>query len=106
MAKRTRHYGAATRRALTLVGSRIALERREQRRTQADLAERAGISAPTLGKIERGSPGTEIGIVFEVATLLGIELFPDTDQDMLAQRLMLSPRRIDSASRPVVDTDF
>lgn len=41
----------------------------------ASLAERVGVSAPTITKIERGSPSVAIGTVFEAARLVDVELF-------------------------------
>ncbi|WP_097060717.1 helix-turn-helix domain-containing protein [Salinibacterium xinjiangense] len=101
--KRLRHYSPETRRALSVLGNLIAAERRSQRRTQSDLAERVGISLPTLSKIERGSAGSEIGSVFELATILGIRLFPDVDDVRLDQRLALSPSSVRTTPRPVDD---
>lgn len=92
--KRERHYSSETRRALSQIGRLVAVERRLQGRTTADLAERAGISAPTLAKVEKGAPGTEVGTVFELATILGIRLFPDLDDENLNQRLALAPSHV------------
>jgi len=103
--KRERHYSPETQRALTVLGKLIAAERRSQRRTQSDLAERVGVSVPTLSKIERGSAGSEIGIAFELATILGIRLFPDVDDVRLDQRLALSPSSVRTSQRSM-DDDF
>lgn len=92
--KRERHFSPETRRALAVMGKLISAERRSQGRSQADLAERVGISVQTLGKAERGVPGTEMGTVFELATILGIRLFPDVDEVMLDQRLALTPAHV------------
>lgn len=92
--KRERHYSPETRRALALFGNLIATERRLQRRPLADLAERAGISIATVTKAEHGASGTEIATVFELATLLGIRLFPDLDEIRVEQRLALAPSHV------------
>lgn len=42
--------------------------------TGEGLSKRAGISRRTLQKIERGDPKCEIGLVFEVANLVGVNL--------------------------------
>lgn len=94
MPKRIRHYSSETRRALSVLGDSIALERAQQRRSQADIAERSGISVATLGRIESGAPGSEVGSVLEVAAILGLRLFPDVDERLLHQRLLAAPRRI------------
>lgn len=41
----------------------------------AELAERIGVSRPTMAKIERGDPSVAIGTVFEAAAVLGVPLF-------------------------------
>jgi transcriptional regulator with XRE-family HTH domain len=92
--KRERHYSPGTQRALSTLGKLIAVERRSQGRPQRELSERAGISVQTLINVEKGAPGTEIGTVFELATLLGIDLFPDVDDDRLDQRLALTPAHV------------
>lgn len=61
--------------AAQVLGLEVARSRRERRWTAAELAERAGITAVTLRKVERGDPTVSLGIVFEVATLVGVRLF-------------------------------
>lgn len=76
-----------------------------------DLAERAGVSVPTIRKVEKGDPTVAIGTVFEMATLLGVPLF-GTDRSGMSDlvergrdRLALLPTRVREADRPVHD-DF
>jgi transcriptional regulator with XRE-family HTH domain len=94
-----------------VLGLEIARARRARRWTQAELAERAGISENTLRSIERGSPTATIGVVFELASLLGIELFgagPEELPALVAQardRLALLPSRVRTGSSEVED-DF
>lgn len=87
------------------MGTLIATERKRQRRTQKDLAERVGISTLTLAQVERGATGTEVGTVFEVATLLGIPLFPYLDDTVVEQTLSLLPARVYPSER-LGDDDF
>lgn len=61
--------------AAQILGLEVARARRERRWTAAELAERAGITAVTLRKVERGDPTVSLGIAFEVATLVGVRLF-------------------------------
>ena len=75
-----------TRDAVTVVGQLVASERRRQRRTAADLAERAGISRDTLHRVERGDPAVAIGTALELLTLLRVPLFA-TDADGLAKQV-------------------
>ena len=91
--------------AARLLGLEVARLRRERRLTAVDLAERAGISAVTLRKIERGDPSVELGSAFEVATLLGIVLFaPDrrelsTMLERARTQLALLPARVRESPR-------
>jgi transcriptional regulator with XRE-family HTH domain len=64
-----------TRDAVVVLGQLVASERRVQRRTAADLAERAGISRDTLYRVERGDPSVAVGTVLELLVLLGVPLF-------------------------------
>jgi DNA-binding XRE family transcriptional regulator len=48
--------------------------------TESDLAGRAGISRATLQKIEHGDLKCEVGLFFEVATLVGVTLFAEDPQ--------------------------
>lgn len=61
--------------AARVLGLRIAEERRRRRWTQAELCERAGVSPVTLRNAERGVPTVGVGVMFELATLVGVELF-------------------------------
>lgn len=70
-----RTYLRPTREAVELLGKLIRLSRKERKMTEEDLAGRAGISRRTLQKIERGDLKCEIGLVFEVANLVGVNLF-------------------------------
>ncbi|MCL2581778.1 MAG: helix-turn-helix domain-containing protein [Streptosporangiales bacterium] len=73
--RRARTYSPQALNAARVLGLRIAEGRRERRWTQAELSERAGISRVTLGHAERGEPTVQIGLMFELATLVGVELF-------------------------------
>lgn len=88
--------------AITVLGQRIAMARRERRWAAAELAQRAHISLDTLRRIERGEPTVMIGSYFEVATLLGVELW-EADRDLVERykdrfrdRLALLPARVRS----------
>jgi len=75
LVKRT--YLRQTRDAAELLGKLIRLGRKERKMTEGELAGRAGIARRTLQKIERGDPRCEIGLVFELANLVGVSLFGD-----------------------------
>lgn len=100
-----------TRDAVVVVGQLVASERRRQRRTAAELAERAGISRDTLYRVEHGDPTVAIGTALELLVLLGVPLFA-TDADGLArqvasgrQLLALLPDRVRPDTRKP-DDDF
>jgi transcriptional regulator with XRE-family HTH domain len=108
--RRPHSYSAPTVDALRVLGLEISRARRERRWTATELADRAGIGAVTLRKVERGDPTVAIGTVFEVAVLLGVPLFgvDPTELPTLAQRgqerLAVVPARVRS-TRTVHD-DF
>jgi DNA-binding XRE family transcriptional regulator len=106
-----RTYLRPTRDAVELLGKLIRLGRKERKMTEEDLAGRAGISRRTLQKIERGDLKCEIGLVFEVANLVGVKLFGDEESVNLYRNknriddiLALLPKRVRSIVK--VDDEF
>jgi transcriptional regulator with XRE-family HTH domain len=105
-----RTYSPYTLEALQLLGEQIRLGRRERLWTQAELAERAGVSIRTLNRVEHGDPHAGLGTAFELATLVGVPLFhPDRerlsmDLDRIRARSALLPQRIRRAGK--VDDEF
>ncbi|GAB95439.1 transcriptional regulator with XRE-family HTH domain [Kineosphaera limosa] len=100
----------ATDDALQLLGVLVAQGRRRRAWTQVELAERAGVSPPTIAKIENGDPGVAIGTAFEAAVLVGVDLF-DVPPDSLSEhvenqrnRLALLPARV--RTTVAFDDDF
>lgn len=107
---RTRTYSPQTRDAVRLLGLEIARARRERRWTIPDLAERTGVSDVTVRAAEKGAVTVAIGTVFEIASILGIDLFGDPSAlpQLVArgrERLSLLPARVRESSVPV-DDDF
>lgn len=108
---RQRSYSRITRQALSLLGKLIRVARKERGLTAQALADRAGISRTTLSSIEKGAPGPEIGIVFEVAALVGVRLFDDGERTLqlhtarLDEKLTLLPRSVRHAVTKI-DDDF
>jgi DNA-binding XRE family transcriptional regulator len=106
-----RTYSRSTREAGHLLGNLVHLGRKERNMTQAELAERAGISIGTLRKIEQGDLKCEIGLAFEVAVLVGVKLFEvdNIPMELLAERvadkLALLPKRMDKHDAEAKD-DF
>jgi len=108
---KTRAYSRYSIEAASLFGKQIKLGRKQRNWTERDLADRAGISRATLQKIEKGDLTCAIGLVFEVATLVGIKLF-DMDANSLADyiertdhNIALLPKSI-RKSRKVLDDNF
>lgn len=99
--------------AVRVLGLQIAAGRRRLRRSQADLAERAGVSRDTLSRVENGDPKVAIGTFLELAVLVGVPLF---DQDtvagtreltrQLSDRVALLGQRVRQPQQPQVDDDF
>ena len=106
-----RTYFRATRDATELLGKLIRVGRRERKMTGDDVAGRAGISRSTLQKIERGDLKCEIGLFFEVATLVGVKLFGIEESatvsmnlDRVDDKLALLPKRVRNSGK--VDDEF
>ncbi len=108
---RQRSYSRVTRQALTMLGKLIRVGRAERGLTAQELADRAGISRTTLSSIEKGAPGPEIGIVFEVASIVGVRLFDYDERTLqlhnarLDEKLTLLPKSVRRSVKEV-DDDF
>lgn len=107
-----RTYSRHTREAVALLGKLIRLARKERRLSAAELAERTGISRGTLQRIEKGDPKVEIGVMFEAATLVGVNLF-DADNGRLSgkiartdDKLALMPKAIHKPATRGVKDEF
>lgn len=94
--------------AARVLGAQIGSARRRRRWTAARLAEQAGVSEPTLRKIERGDPSVALGTALEVAVLVGVPLFSVDAAglgdlaDRIEDRLALLPARV----IPIDDDDL
>lgn len=82
----TRAWSSYCRNAVALLGGMIRAARKERKMTARDVADRAGISRGLLQRIESGNPKCEIGVAFEVATIVGVRLF-DVDENAMARHL-------------------
>jgi transcriptional regulator with XRE-family HTH domain len=107
----TRTYSRYSREAATLLGAMIREARNEHKLTALELADRAGISRGLLQRIEKGNLKCEIGVVFEVATIVSVKLF-DADESALTkylsqtkEKLSLLPKSVRKKSKAVRD-DF
>ena len=77
MGKHIRTYSRETERAVEYLATQIRIARKERRFTEAEMAKRVGISRTTLQAIEAGNPKAEIGLVLELAVLLGVPIFSE-----------------------------
>ena len=106
-----RTYSRYTREAAILLARQIQLGRKQRKWTAHELVDRAGISRATLQKIEKGDLSVAIGLVFEVAALVGVALF-DEQRSSLAthiartdDKLALLPSAVRNR-RKSVDDEF
>ena len=110
MAKK-RTYSQYAQETAVLMGEQIKLGRKQHRWSEKNLADRAGIARATLQKIENGEMSCAIGLVFEVATLVGVKLFePDSlplskHIEHTRDKIALLPQRI-KATKKIVRDDF
>lgn len=108
MANRT--YSPVTLTALQVLSHLIQLKRKERGLSQQALAERVGVSRSLVQRVESADTRCEIGVVFEMAQLLGVQLFqaPDGHSALLEHlhdKLALLPLHV-QASKKEVSNDF
>lgn len=106
-----RAFSKYTKEAVFLLGQHIKLGRKKRKWSEQNLAARAGISRATLQKIEAGEMSPSIGLVFEVAALVGVPLFEQdsralaTSIELAQSKIALLPKRIKNKTK-AVDDDF
>jgi len=111
MMAKQRTYSQYAQEAAVLMGEQIKLGRKQRQWSEKNLADRAGISRTTLQKIENGEMSCAVGLVFEVATLVGVKLFePDSMPlsehiEHTRDKIALLPQRIKATKKTVRD-DF
>jgi transcriptional regulator with XRE-family HTH domain len=111
LGKKTRNYSDVTLHAIDLLAKMIQSARKRRGWSEAELAERCGATRPTIRRIEQGNPATEIGLYFEIASILDIPLFSDDPKQLrsLNEKLDLEisvlPQRIRKGTKDVFD-DF
>jgi transcriptional regulator with XRE-family HTH domain len=62
----------AQRRQLVALGQRLRAARLRRKLTQAMLAERVGVTVPTIRKLEGGDPSTSLSVVLRALVVLGL----------------------------------
>jgi transcriptional regulator with XRE-family HTH domain len=110
-ATKKRSYARPTLAAAVLLGQMVEAERKGQRITAQELADRLGVTRGTVGRLEKGDPKVELGLAFEACTLLGVPLFGGNGAQIarqsrnLEQHLALLPAAI-RARHVKIDDDF
>lgn len=100
-----------TKNAVTLLGKLIHAARSDHSFSQAELAERLGVTRQTVIAIEKGDSKVMIGTVFEAAYILGIPIFSEDDKSLSKWQTLLSgfsgllPKR-SHRKKPKVSNDF
>lgn len=106
-----RTYSRYSQEAVRLMGALLRAARIEKKMGTQTLAERAGISRDLLYRIEKGDPRCQIGVVFELAAILGVPLFEpelgalQKHRRELEDRLTLLPKAVHAPPDGVKD-DF
>jgi len=106
-----RAYSKYAKEAAFLLGQQIKLGRKKHQWSEQNLAARAGISRATLQKIEAGEMSPSVGLVLEVAALVGVPLFEQdsrafaTSIELTQSKIALLPKRIKTPTK-AVDDDF
>lgn len=83
MSKHPGHFSKVAEAALEHFATLLRVQRKERNWKLEELADRLGVSIPTVRKMLEGSPRVAIGTYFEAAHLLGVSLF-DPDQKRFA----------------------
>lgn len=95
--KNTIHLPLPAIKALHKIGKDINDARRRRRITSKLMAERAGLSRATVGKIEKGDPSTSIGGYASVLFVLGMI---DQLSDLMDASHDLTGRQLDAEKLP------
>jgi transcriptional regulator with XRE-family HTH domain len=111
MPKNSIRLGAVAEAALAHFSTILRVRRKEKRITLNELADRLGVTAPTVRRLLDGSPGVAIGTYFEAAYVLGIPLFNperrrfEADAGRVQEMDALLPMRV-RPKKIVIDDDF
>ena len=102
MPKRTPPTHPQAQRQITALGQRLRAARLRRNMTQPVLAERVGVSVPTIGKLEDGNPSTSLATTLRVLTVLGLAADIDllAAQDTLGRSLQDSELKRASPASP------
>ena len=109
MSKSAIRIGTVAKAALSHFAAQLRIRRKERNLTLDELADRLGVSTPTVRKILKGSPSVAIGSYFEAARILGVPLFdPDPDRfavtaSRTAELDSLLPKRVRTRQQEIDD---
>ena len=95
MPRRTPPTLPAARRQIEALGQRLRVARLRRAMTQEVMAERVGVSVPTIAKLENGDPSTSLATMLRVMTVLGLA----ADIDLIAEKDPLGRSLQDNALR-------
>jgi len=105
-----RTFSPRTREALVMLAASVRTHRLRRGWTEAELAERVGVSRATIVNVEAAKTGVAIGTFLEAAVLVGVPLFGDDAERRLSHQALLSAELalLPSAARArvTVDDDF
>lgn len=111
MSRASIRTGIVAKAALAHFAALLRVQRKERNLTLKELADRLGISIPTVRKMLEGSASVAIGSYFEAARILGVPLFdPDSDRFAInasrtAEMELLLPKRVRTRQQEIND-DF
>jgi transcriptional regulator with XRE-family HTH domain len=90
------------------LGTRVRQLRRAKRLTQAQLAARAGISAKTVGEVERGEANPTLSLLEGICSALSVEVAVLFDAAETPSAYIMTPRDLQAVREAVqaLDTVF
>jgi transcriptional regulator with XRE-family HTH domain len=106
-----RTYSAYSTDAMHLLGATIRAERKSKKISELELAERAGVARSLVQRAEKGDMSCGVGIIFEMAHIVGISLFDAGPSRLASQikqvedKLTLLPKSIRKKTK-VINDDF
>lgn len=109
MQRTRRTYARYTIEGVQLLGTMIRYRRKQRKMTEVEFAERLGIARSTVQRVEKGDPKVEIGIMFEAAAVVGVELFNSDENGLKAlsgrieDRIAVLPKHVYKAGNKVID---
>jgi HTH-type transcriptional regulator/antitoxin HipB len=65
------------------LGAALRNERKKKGLSQTDVGKSVGIDQPTVSKVEKGNPGTELATIFRLLAALELELVIQPRQSLI-----------------------